>query len=84
MYNVAGPQPMPIATVCKIIGKRNIPLPETLIHRVAGRFGMTKVSKGAVNHVKYPCVIDSALFDNATGFTHEFDEIQTLNSFRIG
>ena len=35
-----------------------------------------------MTHVKHPIVVDAAPFVEATGFSHDFDEVQTLEAFR--
>ncbi|MEL6177557.1 MAG: SDR family oxidoreductase [Myxococcota bacterium] len=82
IYNVSGPQPVPLSLLIKITGGRAWSIPEPFYTRVLGRFGFPKLPAGAINHIKYPVVLDSAAFHEATGFTHQFDEIQTMNAFR--
>ena len=47
-----------------------------------GRFGLPKLPIGAVNHLKYPVVVDASAFREQTGFTHAHDEIETIRSYR--
>ena len=82
VYNVAGPQPVPLSLLVQKTGRTRIPVPERLFHTVLGRFGMPKLPKGAVSHVKYPVVVDDSAFREATDTTHEFDESQTMEAFR--
>lgn len=82
VYNVTGPMPVPLSLMCEIIGKRAVGIPEPLFARTQGHFGFSKLPAGALNHVKYPVVVDGNLFREATGFEHHFDEIQTLQAFR--
>lgn len=82
VFNVAGPQPVPLSILCDVTGKRTLRIPEPLYTSALGRFGLPNLPKGAVNHIKYPIVIDGSAFREATGFTHEFDEAQTMNAFR--
>lgn len=81
-FNVAGPQAIPLSLLIKMAGRRNVPLPEPLLAAMLGRFGFAALPRGAVNHIKYPCVVDDAAFRKATGFAPEFDEPQTVGSFR--
>lgn len=82
VYNVAGPNPVPLSVLCRGTGRRSIPIPEPLYTSVLGRFGFPKLPSGAVNHIKHPVVISSRAFRKATGFEHEFDEVRTMESFR--
>lgn len=82
VFNVAGPPPVPLSLLIKVTGRKAIPIPEPIFTRLLGRFGISKLPRDAVNHVKYPIVLDSARFEEATGFAHTFDEVQTMEAFR--
>jgi UDP-glucose 4-epimerase len=49
-----------------------------------GRFGLPRLSRGAIAHVKFPVIVDSSSFHHATGFEHRHDERATIESFRAG
>ncbi|MEZ4312342.1 MAG: NAD-dependent epimerase/dehydratase family protein [Polyangiaceae bacterium] len=51
-------------------------------HNLLGRFGLPKLPKGALAHIKYPVVIDAAPFRKATGFAHEVSETQAISEYR--
>jgi len=82
VFNVAGPQPVPLSTLIEVTGRRRIPIPEGLLPRALGRLGLPRLPAGATAHMKYPVVIDDALFREATGFEHDYDESQTMEAFR--
>ncbi len=82
VFNVAGPQPVPLSLLLRLAGRKHIPLPEPLLHALLGRFGLARLPPGAVTHIKYPVVVDDAAFRKATGFRHEMDESQTIGSYR--
>lgn len=82
VFNVAGPQPLPLSTVVREAGRIPVHLPEIVIAGLLGRFGLPKLPTGALSHVKYPVVADARAFREATGFTHAYDEIATIRAFR--
>ena len=82
VYNVAGPSPLPLATIIRAAGHRPVPIPEPIVRFAFGRFGLPSLSPGAIAHIKYPVVVDASSFKRATGFEHRFDERQTIESFR--
>ncbi len=82
VYNVSGPQPVPLSVAIRETGRKNVPVPEFLLKAVLGRFGLPQLSDGALAHIKYPVVIDSLRFRNATGFKHEIDEVRALREYR--
>ncbi len=82
VFNVAGPQPLPLSSIVREAGRTPVPLPEFLLESLIGRFGFPSLPKGALTHIKYPVVVDPKAFRQATGFAHRFDEIATIDSFR--
>jgi UDP-glucose 4-epimerase len=81
VFNVAGPQPLPLSMIAKEAGRRVLPLPELLLAMLVGRAGLPNLSRGALAHVKYPIVVDAAPFKAATGFAARFDELTTVQTF---
>ena len=82
VYNVAGPQPMPLSMLIRQAGRTAVPVPELLLKLVFGRFGLPQLPPGAVAHLKYPVVVDDSSFRAKTGFQHRFDEDATIADFR--
>jgi UDP-glucose 4-epimerase len=82
VFNVAGPPPMPLSAIVRGTGRQQLPVPEPLVRTLLGRFGLPRLPRGALSHIKYPIVIDDSAFRHATGFAHEHDEHTTLREFR--
>jgi UDP-glucose 4-epimerase len=82
VYNVAGPQPVPLSVVAREAGRTVIPLPEAVFTMLLGRFGLPKLPPGAITHIKHPVVVDSSSFRAATGFTHTIDEVAAVHEYR--
>jgi len=82
VYNVAGPPPVPLSVVIRETGRQNLPIPELLFRGALGRFGLPMLPRGALEHVKYPVVIDASEFAEATGFVPEFTEDATMRAYR--
>jgi UDP-glucose 4-epimerase len=82
IFNVAGPQPLALSRVVEETGRTPLPLPETLLRLLIGRAGFPRLPTGALEHLKYPIVIDAGAFREATGFRPRYDEVQTLHRFR--
>lgn len=82
VYNVAGPQPMPLSNIIRVAGRLPLPVPELLLRLAFGRFGLPQLPPGAVAHLKYPVVIDDSSFRAATGYNHKNDEDQSIAAFR--
>ena len=82
VYNVAGPAPTPLSLLCRVTGRTPVPIPEPLYPFFSGRFGFPSLPDAALNHVKYPIVVDSIAFQKATYFEAEYDEVATLEAVR--
>jgi UDP-glucose 4-epimerase len=81
VFNVAGPQPLPLSVIAAEAQRKVLPLPEMLLSLLLGRGGLPKLSRGALAHVKYPIVINAEPFQKATGFTWRHDELVTVHTF---
>ena len=57
-------------------------MPEGMLPRALGRFGLPKLPRGAIAHLKHPVVVDNSAFVEATGFEYGYSENQTMSSFR--
>jgi UDP-glucose 4-epimerase len=84
VYNVAGPTPLPVSTLIQETGREQIAVPEALLPLLLGRLGLPRLPRGAISHLKHPIVIDTQAFRTRTGFTHRFDEYDTLQAFCEG
>jgi UDP-glucose 4-epimerase len=82
VYNVAGPQPVPLSVLIRATGRSSVPLPEIVFNAMLGRFGLPRLPPGALTHIKYPVVVDSSAFRAATGFQHQIDEERAMREYR--
>ena len=82
VFNVAGPQPLPLSRIVREAGRTPVPVPEFILEGLIGRFGFPHLPKGALTHIMYPVVVDAKAFRDATGFEFAHDEIDTIASFR--
>ena len=81
VFNVAGPPPVPLSVIIRETGRTPVAVPEPLLNLTLGRFGLPRLPKGALEHMKYPIVTDSEPFRAATGFSPAFDEDATMRAF---
>jgi UDP-glucose 4-epimerase len=82
VFNVAGPLAVPLSVLIRGVGRRQVPIPEFLFERMLGRFGLSDLPAGAVNHIKYSITVDDAAFRAETNFDPQYDESQVMHSFR--
>lgn len=81
VYNVTGPPPVPLSVIIRAAGRSAIPLPEPVLAALLGKLGMPKLPRQALDHIKYPVVVDNAAFVSATGFVPRFDEHETIAAY---
>lgn len=83
IFNVAGPPPLPLSVVVKQVGKKAVALPEGLARLLLGNLGFSTLPTGALEHLKYPIVIDSTAFRARTGWAHSVNEVEVLRRHRL-
>ena len=83
IFNVAGPNPLPLRTIVEATGRTAVPMPEAILSRLMGHFGLPALPKGAMEHIKYPIVVDGRAWREASGFRHEFDEVEVVKRYRL-
>lgn len=81
VFNVAGPNAQPLSMIAKKAGRQTIPLPEFVLAAMLGRRGMPRLARGAIEHIKYPVVIDDRAFREATGYTHKYSSEEAIREF---
>jgi UDP-glucose 4-epimerase len=81
VYNVAGPQPVPLSIAVRGTGRTPAYMPEWIFRAMLGRFGLPRLPPGAMAHIKYPVVVDAAPFRAATGFHPERDEAACMREY---
>lgn len=81
VFNVAGPQPVPLSVAIKATGRRAVPVPEFALAALLGRFGLPNLPRGALTHIKYPVVVDDTLFRQTHGFQQEISEVDAMHQF---
>jgi UDP-glucose 4-epimerase len=84
VFNVAGPEPTPLSALVYETGRTALPLPERLLRLALGRMGLPRLPAGAIEHLKYPVVVDASAFTEATGFAARYDLRRALTDFRLG
>ncbi len=82
VFNVVGPEPLPLSIIIRETGRRILPLPEFVYSMALGRFGLPKLPEGALGHIKYPVVADGSAFQRATEFHARFDTSQAMSEYR--
>ena len=81
VFNVAGPSPLPLSALIQNSQRPRIVLPEALLRASLGRFGLPRLQRSAVDHIKYSLVVDDTAFRNATQFAPKHSQLDTIRDF---
>lgn len=82
IFNVCGPAPVPLGTIARETGRVVVPVPEPVLVGLLGRFGFPSLPRGALDHIKFPIVVDGSAWRAATGFEHATSEVEALRRYR--
>lgn len=85
IYNVAGPDPLPLSRAVKMLGKRTLPVPYTLGKFLVNRMfalRLTSFPGPELDHIRYVCMVDDRRAREELGFAHRYDLEQTLRAVR--
>jgi len=61
IYNVAGPEPLPLSRIVKLLGKPSVPVPYTFGKALLKRlwsFRLTTFPAPELDHIRYVCMVD--------------------------
>jgi UDP-glucose 4-epimerase len=81
IYNVAGPNPIPFSTICVETQRKPISIPEFLLPWSIKNLHLSQLPPNAINHLKYPVVIDDHAFRQATHFQYRYQDHQILSAY---
>ncbi|QDE66942.1 MULTISPECIES: SDR family oxidoreductase [Myxococcus] len=82
LFNVAGPPPIPLSVIVRETGRTAVPLPAPLLSMLLGRAGLPRLSMGALDHLRFPIVVDNRRFLDATGFEYRHSVADSLRIYR--
>jgi UDP-glucose 4-epimerase len=82
VFNVAGPQPVPLSVIVRETGRSNVPIPGPVFAAALGRFGLPRLPRGALEHIRFPVTVDGSAFKKATSYAHAIDEVTAMRAYR--
>jgi UDP-glucose 4-epimerase len=82
IFNVAGPPPIPLSVIVRETGRTGVPLPAPVLRLLLGRGGFPRLSVGALDHLRFPIVVDNRRFLEATGFQYQYSVADILRLYR--
>jgi UDP-glucose 4-epimerase len=71
IFNIAGPEPLPLSRIIKMLGRPNIPVPVTLGKVMLQRMWalhLTNFPAPEIDHIRYVCMVDDRRAREVLGF----------------
>ena len=87
IYNLAGPDPVPLSRYIKILGRQRIGVPYSLARIVMGRMWslrLTTFPAPELDHIRYICMVDDRRARQVLGFTPRMSVEETVRSVDDG
>jgi UDP-glucose 4-epimerase len=86
IYNVAGPEPLPLSHIVKILGKPSIPIPYTFGKAILKRlwsFRLTTFPAPELDHIRYVCMVDDRRAREELGYKPGTTIEETVRSVEL-
>lgn len=86
IYNVSGPEPLPLSHVVKLLGKPSVPVPYTLGRALMKRlwsFRLTTFPAPELDHIRFVCMVDDARARAELGYRPACSIERTVQSVEL-
>lgn len=83
IYNIAGPEPLPLSHIVKILGKTSVPVPYTIGKALLKRmwsFRLTTFPAPELDHIRFVCMVDDKRAKDELGYRAETSIENTVRS----
>jgi UDP-glucose 4-epimerase len=83
IYNVAGPDPLPLSHAVRILGRPSMPIPYTVGKAILKRlwsFRLTTFPAPELDHIRYVCMVDDQRARAELGYEHHVAIEDTVRS----
>jgi UDP-glucose 4-epimerase len=83
IYNIAGPAPLPLSHIIRILGKSNIPVPYTVGRALLKRMWalrLTTFPAPELDHIRYVCMVDDRNARRELGYAPSVGVEETVRS----
>lgn len=86
IYNVAGPSPLPLSHIVKLLGKPSFPIPYTFGKAILKRLWslrLTTFPAPELDHIRYVCMVDDKLSRTELGYAPRMPIAETVRSVAV-
>jgi UDP-glucose 4-epimerase len=87
IFNVAGPEPLPLSRIIKLLGRPHLPIPlslGTFMMKQMWSLRLTTFPPPELDHIRYVCMVDDRRAREVLGFTPQHTIEQTVRSVEDG
>ncbi|MCA9584605.1 MAG: NAD-dependent epimerase/dehydratase family protein [Myxococcales bacterium] len=86
IYNIAGPEPLPLSRILKTLGRPTVPVPYTLGKALVKRLWslrLTSFPAPELDHIRFVCMVDDARARAELGYAPRVDLDTTIRSVDV-
>jgi UDP-glucose 4-epimerase len=83
IFNVAGPEPLPLSHAIKILGRKNVPVPYAVGRMLVRRMWslrLTNFPAPELDHIRYVCMVDDTRARSELGFAPRMSVEETVRA----
>lgn len=83
IFNIKGPSEIPLSRVFRILGKRTVPVPSSVMTPVLHglwRYRLTSFPTPELDHIRYVCMVDDTRAREVLGFAPRFSLEETVRA----
>jgi len=83
IFNLAGPEPMPLSHVLRILGRPTLPVPYSVAKPLVNRLWslhLTSFPAPELDHIRYVCMVDDRRARDVLGYAPGFDAEETVRA----
>jgi UDP-glucose 4-epimerase len=87
IFNLAGPEPVPLSTLLKLLGRQRLSVPYSLARMALKRLWslrLTTFPPPELDHIRYVCMVDDRRARQILGFTPGLTLEETVRSVDVG
>jgi len=85
VFNVVGPEAIPLSRLLSEIGRQTIPVPSPLFEKILNtmfRLRLTSFPPPELDHIRFVCVVDGSPFETKLGFKPDHSMKDIIRYFR--
>ncbi|HSQ66507.1 MAG TPA: NAD-dependent epimerase, partial [Polyangiaceae bacterium] len=83
IFNLAGPEPLPLSRILRILGRPTLPVPYSLARPALNRLWalhLTSFPAPELDHIRYVCMVDDSRARSVLGYVPKHDAEATVRA----